>query len=143
MFTSKLFDFKTTTKQNKQTNKKLKFNQIKSEDSKGFKRKIARRTKSSPRKHFNQQTTPPQQQQQQPQQPTQQQQQQQSQPQQQVQQQQQQLQPQQQQQQQQQQSNSIVTNDGYTLNHEIASTSTSYTNSSGAGAASDNFKVRY
>ena len=132
----------------KQTNKKLKFNQIKSEDSKGFKRKIARRTKSSPRKHFNQQTTPPQQQQQQQQpqqqtqqQPTQQQQQQQQpQPQQQVQQQQQQLQPQQQQQ---QQSNAIVTNDGYTLNHEIASTSTSYTNSSGAGAASDNFKVRY
>lgn len=104
---------------------------MKSEDGKGFKRKMARRTKSSPRKHFNQQ---------QMQQVVQQQQQQQQQPQQQLQQQS----PVQQQQQQQQQppQNPVVSNDGYTLNHDMANTSANYTNSSGAGAGSDNFKVK-
>lgn len=103
---------------------------MKSEDGKGFKRKMARRTKSSPRKHFNQQ---------QMQQVVQQQQQQQQQPQQQLQQQ---SPVQQQQQQQQPPQNPVVSNDGYTLNHDMANTSANYTNSSGAGAGSDNFKVK-
>lgn len=91
---------------------------------------MARRTKSSPRKHFNQQPLLPQTPQPQQQQQQQQQQMQQS--------------PVQQQQQQQQQPppNAVVSNDGYTLNHDMASSSTNYTNSSGAGAGSDNFKVK-
>uniref|UniRef100_T1PHZ1 DUF4211 domain-containing protein n=1 Tax=Musca domestica TaxID=7370 RepID=T1PHZ1_MUSDO len=46
-----------------------------------------------------------------------------------------------QQQQQQPPQNPVVSNDGYTLNHDMANTSANYTNSSGAGAGSDNFKT--